>query len=173
MMDLTYPEIGATRDGPLPSGYRHVVRHEPVGAGAEAFRRAVDGLRGWDLQRGAGLRVPATTPPPAVGVRMTAAVAGLRIPCQVVWVQEEDRRYGYAYGTLAGHPESGEEAFVVHLDDADRLWLDITAFSRPARWFTRLGGRLGWMAQDLATRRYVAAMRRIAAAASRPPHRRS
>jgi uncharacterized protein (UPF0548 family) len=166
MTDLTYPEVGATRGDQLPRGYRHVRRHEKLGAGAEVFRRAADGLRGWKMQRIAGLRVPESAPPPAVGVRVTMSAAFLRIPCQVVWVIDEDRRYGFGYGTLPGHPEVGEEAFLVHLDAADQVSLSITAFSRPARWYTRLAGPLGWLAQDLATRRYVAAMRRIAAGRS-------
>jgi uncharacterized protein (UPF0548 family) len=163
MTDVTYPELGATRGGELPAGYRHVRRHAPLGSGPDAFRRAVEGLRGWRMQRGAGLRVPASAPAPAVGVQVTFAVLGLRIPCEVVWVVDEERRYGYGYGTLPGHPESGEEGFVVYLDDGDRVWLDVTAFSRPARWYTKLGGMLAWLAQDLATYRYVSAMRRIAA----------
>jgi uncharacterized protein (UPF0548 family) len=162
MTDLTYPEIGATRGDALPSGYRHVRRCERLGSGVEVFRRAVDGLRGWGMQRGAGLRVPASTPPPAAGVRVTMSVPFLRIPCEVVWVVEEDRRYGFAYGTLPGHPEIGEEAFVVRLDDADQVWLTITTFSRPGRWYTRIAGPLAWLVQDFATGRYVAAMRRIA-----------
>jgi uncharacterized protein (UPF0548 family) len=163
MTDLTYPEVGATRGETLPPRYRHVRRHAVLGAGADAFRRAVDGLRRWDMQRGTGLRVPESTPPPAVGMRVTASLAGLEIPCEVVWVLDEERRYGYGYGTLPGHPESGEEAFEVRLDAADRVWMEIRAFSRPARWYTRLAGPLGWLAQDLATRRYLAAMRKIAA----------
>jgi uncharacterized protein (UPF0548 family) len=162
MRELTYPEVGGTRAEPMPAGYHHVIRREKVGEGADAYCRVVDGLRRWDLQRRAGLRVPAATPPPAVGVRMTAAVPGLSIPCQVVWVVDEDRRYGYGYGTLPGHPESGEEAFVASLDDADRVWLDIRAFSRPDRWFTRLAGPLARLAQGVATRRYLSAAGRIA-----------
>jgi uncharacterized protein (UPF0548 family) len=162
MSDVTYPEVGATRDETLPAGYRHVRRHEPLGTGPAAFRRAADGLREWRMQRGAGLRVPPSAPPPAVGVRVTFGVAGLRIPCEVVWVVDEDRRFGYGYGTLPGHPESGEEAFLVYSDDADRVWFDVTAFSRPARWYTRWAGLLSWLVQDFATYRYMATMRRIA-----------
>jgi uncharacterized protein (UPF0548 family) len=168
MTELTYPEIGATRGDALPQGYRHVRRHAPLGVGADVFGRAVDGLRRWEMQRKAGLRVPASAPPPAPGVRVTMSVARLRIPCEVVWVVDEERRYGYGYGTLPGHPESGEEAFEVRLDGADQVWLHIRAFSRPARWFTRLAGPLGWYAQDLATYRYVAAMRKIAKGPERP-----
>src|SRR5919205_692999 len=59
MSDLTYPHIGATRDdGPLPGGYRHVMRRERLGDGRDVFDRATAALRSWDMQRGAGLRVP-------------------------------------------------------------------------------------------------------------------
>ena len=58
--------------------------------------------------------------------------ASLRIPVRVVYIVDEPTRRGYAYGTLPGHPESGEEAFIVeHLDDGS-VWLTIRAFSRPA-----------------------------------------
>jgi uncharacterized protein (UPF0548 family) len=160
---VTYPEVGATRSGELPAGYRHVRRHAPLGSGTDVFHRAVEGLRGWRMQRGAGLRVPASAPAPAVGVQVTFRALGLRIPCEVVWVVDEERRYGYGYGTLPGHPESGEEGFLVYLDEADRVWLDVTAFSRPARWYTRFATLLAWLVQDFATYRYVSAMRRIAA----------
>ena len=161
--ELTYPEIGATRSGDLPAGYRHVRRHEPLGTGVEVFRRAAAALAGWRLQRGVGMRIPDGTPAPAVGGRFTARLAGLiGIPCEVVWVVDEPRRYGFAYGTLPGHPETGEQAFEVTLDDADLVWLDIRAFSRPARWYTRLGGPLTYIAQNLATAGYVAVARRAA-----------
>jgi uncharacterized protein (UPF0548 family) len=162
MTDLTYAEIGATRAAVLPGGYHHLRRRTRLSTGPGAYLRAVTGLRTWAMQRGAGLRIPADTPEPAVGVRMVASVLGLRVPCEVVWVVDEERRYGYGYGTLPGHPEEGEEAFVVTLDDDGVVWLEVVAFSRPGRWYTRLAGPLAQLVQALATARYVAVVRRIA-----------
>ena len=34
-------------------------------------------------------------------------------PCRVIYKTDETDRFGFAYGTLPGHPESGEEAFHV------------------------------------------------------------
>jgi uncharacterized protein (UPF0548 family) len=62
-------------------------------------------------------------------------VVSLRIPIRVVYVVEEERRRGFAYGTLRGHPERGEEAFLVEWRDDDSVWLVIRAFSRPANLF--------------------------------------
>jgi uncharacterized protein (UPF0548 family) len=37
----------------------------------------------------------------------------MRAPCRVIYTITEPRRKGFAYGTLPGHPESGEEAFTI------------------------------------------------------------
>jgi uncharacterized protein (UPF0548 family) len=47
--------------------------------------------------------------------------------------------------------QRGEEAFVVERDQQDQVWFRVTAFSRPARWPTMLGGPL----TDLAQRGYA------------------
>lgn len=54
------------------------------------------------------------------------------IPARVVYVIDEPDRRGFAYGTLPGHPERGEEAFVVERRGDDSVWLVIRAFSRPS-----------------------------------------
>jgi uncharacterized protein (UPF0548 family) len=58
-----------------------------------------------------------------------------RIPCRVVYVVDEPTRKGFAYGTLPGHPERGEEAFIVEYRDDDSVWLTLRAFSRPSNAF--------------------------------------
>lgn len=57
------------------------------------------------------------------------------IPARVVYVIDEPDRKGFAYGTLPGHPERGEEAFVVERRADDSVWLVIRAFSRPSNAF--------------------------------------
>ena len=80
-------------------------------------------------------------------------------PVRVVYVVDSADRRGFAYGTLPGHPECGEERFLVSLD-VDGTWLEIRAFSRPGRWFTHLAGPLGRLLQQRATSRYLASVRR-------------
>ena len=53
-------------------------------------------------------------------------------PVEVVAVVVEPDRVGFAYGTLEGHPVSGEEAFVVDRDDQDRVWLTLRSLTRAA-----------------------------------------
>ncbi|MEO8906586.1 MAG: DUF1990 domain-containing protein, partial [Microbacteriaceae bacterium] len=59
-------------------------------------------------------------------------------PLRVVYVVDDANRAGFAYGTLRGHPESGEEAFIVEHRDDDSVWLVIRAFSRPSNFFYRV-----------------------------------
>jgi uncharacterized protein (UPF0548 family) len=62
--------------------------------------------------------------------------------CRIVYVIDETapvRRYGFAYGTLPDHVESGEERFTIEWRADDSVWYDILAFSRPRHPMARLG----------------------------------
>src|SRR3712207_9182458 len=102
------------------SGYDHVERSVVVGSGPEAFERAAAAVFDWRMQRSVGLRVRATGPAgePGTVVVLTAGLPrlGYDIPCRVVWARTAGDERGFAYGTLPGHPESGEEAFLVRLE---------------------------------------------------------
>ena len=76
-------------------------------------------------------------------------------PVRVVYVIDEPNRKGFAYGTLEGHPEIGEEAFVVERTDDGSVWLRITAFSRPSTWYWWALYVPLRVAQELYTRRYL------------------
>jgi uncharacterized protein (UPF0548 family) len=55
-----------------------------------------------------------------------------------VYTVNEHNRFGFAYGTLPHHVESGEELFQVRIDDKKQVWYEIQAFSRPRHWMARL-----------------------------------
>jgi uncharacterized protein (UPF0548 family) len=155
---VTYPEVGATQTGQLPAGYRHIHRRVEV----RDLPAVAAGMRAWGIHRGAGLAVRAPGEP-TVGLefRSGAGVGRLRlwVPCQVVWVRDGPDAYGYGFGTLPGHPEHGEEAFLVSRDADGRVWFEVRAFSRPATWYAKLGGPVTRRFQDWTTDRYVAAAR--------------
>ncbi|MBT2523706.1 DUF1990 family protein [Arthrobacter sp. ISL-28] len=69
---------------------------------------------------------------------------------------------GFAYGTLPGHPERGEEAFEVEIDAQDRVFLKITAFSRHSNWFYTAGGIVARAAQRHITARYIEGAHQLA-----------
>ncbi|MCV7001622.1 DUF1990 domain-containing protein [Mycolicibacterium alvei] len=154
-LPLTYPEVGATA-GDLPAGYRHTRASAQIGTGRDRFERAGADVLRWGMQRGAGLRVRATAETAAVGTELVVRLGPVPAPCRVVYVLDETDRRGFAYGTLAGHPESGEELFSVRYDPAtDIVHADVVAFSRPATWWSRLGGPVTRLLQRVVTRRYL------------------
>jgi uncharacterized protein (UPF0548 family) len=160
-MNLTYREVGAT-SGRLPTGYRHVTRVVRLGRGREVFDQCSSAVLSWEMHRRAGLAVYASHPVAQEGTVVALVVwasrFGVASPCRVVYVVDEPGRRGFAYGTLPGHPEQGEESFVVELKPDNSVLLSITAFSRPANALSRLGGPLTRWVQDWMTDRYVAAL---------------
>jgi uncharacterized protein (UPF0548 family) len=69
-------------------------------------------------------------------------------PARVVYVVEEStgppgrrvERFGFAYGTVADHPERGEERFQVEWHEAtDEVFYDLVAIAQPAHWLAKLG----------------------------------
>ena len=162
---LTYAEVGATA-GVMPPGYLHIERRALLGEGPETFQRAVSALVSWEMHRRCGFAVHASHPSAVEGATVVLAPgwwkARWRIPCRVVYRVDEDRRGGFAYGTLPGHPERGEEAFIVTHERSGEVALTIRAFSRPAALSAKLAGPVGRAVQRLATARYVRAMQELA-----------
>lgn len=158
---LTYPEVGATADG-LPAGYAHLRHRLLLGHGSAVLDRAEAALLRWQAQSGAGLVVATDGPvePDRTVVLGLGRPVSLVIPCRVVWTLRTERRRGFAYGTLPGHPESGEECFVLEHRADDEVWLTIAAFTRPGDVVVRALGPLGPLIQRFYVRRYARAIRR-------------
>ncbi|WP_051004824.1 DUF1990 family protein [Blastococcus saxobsidens] len=163
---FTYAEVGATGDAALPVGYHHAEHRTVVGSGRAAFERAAAAVFDWRAQRGVGLRVcadgPASTPGTVVVLTAGLPRLGYDIPCRVVWAGTDGDECGFSYGTLPGHPESGEERFTVRLTPDGDVHYEIRVFFRLASPAARLAGPLGLALQRLATARYGAAIRRAA-----------
>jgi uncharacterized protein (UPF0548 family) len=155
---FTYAEVGATA-GDLPAGYRPV--HLRTLLDRRDFDAAVDDLMRWRVHERAGLWVAATGSvagtDTVVDMRFGVGPLAVRIPCRVVYVVAEPDRAGFAYGTLPGHPESGEELFVLERLGDGRITFTVTAFSRPATRMARLGRPLARRVQDRVTERYLRA----------------
>jgi uncharacterized protein (UPF0548 family) len=141
-MSFTYDEVGATRrDGYCPPGFHRLHVRSRIGEGEGVFRRAAEAVCTWEMHRALGVGLSASAERAGEGVDVTVTLAGvIKAPCRVVWTVEEPRRAGWAYGTLAGHPECGEEAFVVDRTGDGTVWLTVSAFSRAAKWYARAGG---------------------------------
>lgn len=157
---MTYPEVGATASGDLPAGYQHLAASTQIGTGRKRFEQAADAVMHWGMQRGSGLRVQASSETVEISTVVVVTMMGfLRAPCRVVCVVDEPDIRGFAYGTLPGHPESGEERFTVRYDPkTSAVFTEVTAFSRPANWWSKAGGPFVVMAQRVIAKRYLRAV---------------
>jgi uncharacterized protein (UPF0548 family) len=159
--DLTYTPVGGTRTGTFPAGFHHLRVRTVVGPGDAAFEHAAETVLTWRMHAAAGLRVAASDARVTEGSVVRCRLGPLPIPCRVLWVLDEPDARGFGYGTLPGHPEAGEEAFVV-TRDGDEVSLTVSAYSRPGLLVTRLAGPVGRWGQRRMVARYARAVR--------PPH---
>jgi uncharacterized protein (UPF0548 family) len=158
---FSYREVGASR-GALPDDYQHVQRDVTVGYGRDCFEAGRTALLGWHLHRSAGFRIVTSTltvrPDSVAVVRVGLGPLAVRAPVRVVYVVDDINQAGFAYGTLPGHPESGEESFLLTIYPDDRVQFSIVAFSRPGTLLARSSGSLGRALQQRMTDHYVDAM---------------
>ena len=87
-------------------------------------------------------------------VRATIGPISVREPVVVVATVSEPDRRGFAYGTLVGHPVSGEEAFIVRRD-AEGVHLTLRSVTRPGGGWWRVGFGVALLAQRWYRRRYL------------------
>lgn len=145
-LELTYAAVGATASTP-PPGYIVDRTRIKLGHGASIFAAAKAALRRWDHFRLGWVETRPPDVPLQVGqvVAILARIFGIWClnACRIVFVVEEEgpvKRFGFAYGTLPDHVESGEEQFLIEWDqDTGSVWYDILAFSRPRHLVARLG----------------------------------
>lgn len=144
-LDYTYAAVGATSGVP-PSDF--VVDHTRVrlGQGDAVLAAAKSAMESWRQFRLGWLEVWPDDAPIQQGgvVGILAKSLGLwwLNACRIVYVMDEssaNRRFGFAYGTLPGHAESGEERFLIEMDGDETVWYDILAFSRPHSLLAKIG----------------------------------
>lgn len=133
-----------------------------IGAGARVFTEAATALLSWQAHLGAGLRVSASSPTAGPGTVVVlgwgqGACGSARHAGSCMSSANRPRR-GFAYGTLPGHPERGEEAFIIGHHPDGTVTFTITAFTRPATPLATAAGPMGRAIQRRLTARYLRAL---------------
>lgn len=163
--ELTYSDIGAALAGKRPDGFHHDRYEAVIGQGPEAFQRAVAGLKSWKAHRLPGMRVFPDDLEIRTGatvvVTLGTPIVSVAAPCRIVGVVDGQTRWGFAYGTLQGHPEQGEESFAVSMSPDGTVHFEIEAFSRPGDPLVRLSGPIGRGMQRGGTGAYLRALKRF------------
>jgi len=170
-LGFSYQEVGATADA-HPAGY--VIDHTRVqlGRGPNVFLSARSALCQW-RQFGLGW-VEAQPDDTPIREGQVVAIVARSIgmwwlnACRIVYVMDEptnQERFGFAYGTLPDHAGSGEERFLIEMDDDETVWYDILAFSRPQHPLAHVGYPFVRRVQKRFGKQSAALMKRIATAA--------
>jgi uncharacterized protein (UPF0548 family) len=169
--DLNYGPVGATRPDDdrwvtPPAGHRSYERTVRVGHGSGDWDAAATAVLTWGVKTRSGFTVE---PGPGAGPRVEAGADywlhasfgpfTVREPVRVVAVADQRDRRGFSYGTLDGHPVSGEESFVVHRSPDGAVWLTLRSLTRPAPGLWRLAFPAILVAQRWYRFRYLRALR--------------
>jgi uncharacterized protein (UPF0548 family) len=143
-LPLSYAPVGlAKQDRP---GFRVDVQEVVVGQGEAAFVRAKAALKEWRHFELGWVEVFPALAAVAPGTVVAVLVRHLGFwsmnGCRVVYAIGGDgsREFGFAYGTLTNHAETGEELFKVSLRaDTGEVTYVIRAASKPRALLARLG----------------------------------
>ncbi len=154
-----YSEVGAMPKGGQPQGYRHDRYEAKLGVGRRNFLRATTDLQTWRGHNVRGIEVLPIGSPIELGATVVVTLGtpwpALAAPCRTVGVLDEPDRWGFACGSLPGHPEQGEESFVVSIDGDGVVTFRITALTRPGERLTRPARPIGRDVQRAGTNGYL------------------
>ena len=170
---FTYSEVGATGERP-PQEFTIDHNRIQLGKGIETYLRAVDALKEWQQFDLGWVSIVPEGVPIEVGeilaVKARAFGSWSLNAARVVYVINEEKRFGFAYGTLPDHVECGEERFMIEFNENESVWYDILAFSKPRHPLVRMSFPLGRMLQKRFARESL--QRMIKAVNKKQPMRR-
>jgi uncharacterized protein (UPF0548 family) len=170
-----------------PQRFRRHEAVTVLGRGERVWRTAAEAVLRWEVKTRSGFTLapqdPATVPrpaaPPQRGAARGAQTAAreprvelgedrivlarmgpvtVREPVRIVAVVDTASRAGFAYGTRAGHPVCGEEAWVVSRDAEGTVRLTLRSLTAPAPGPQRLLFPGALLLQPFYRRRYLRAL---------------
>ncbi|GHH66272.1 hypothetical protein GCM10017772_05920 [Promicromonospora soli] len=168
---LNYSVVGGTAPAAEPwlppdgwRAYEHTVR---LGSGTDVWNAASSAVLSWGIKSRSGFTVDPLLEAGRIARRgerywLVARIGPLHVrePVEVVATIATDRQAALAYGTLEGHPVSGEETFIVRRDENGNVNLTLRSLTRAGRGPWRGLFPLILIAQRVYRRRYLRALRR-------------
>ncbi|MDA1055548.1 MAG: DUF1990 domain-containing protein [Planctomycetota bacterium] len=147
---FTYGQLGVTQTHEFPDRFDVDRQQTQLGTGEATYEIAKDAVRRWAMFPNELTELYWPDRPLRIGVEVAVLFRAGPLwslnPCRIVYTiddaQPSDRvhRFGFAYGTLAGHLECGEEQFCVSWNhDDDSVHYELLAVSRPNHLLTRIG----------------------------------
>jgi uncharacterized protein (UPF0548 family) len=160
---LTHPDDEAWSEH--PKGYRRHTVTLTIGHGRERWEESVAAVLDWQIKTRSGFTVESFTDEirarENADYRLSARFGPVVVhePVRVVAVVDQPTRCGFSYGTLDGHPVSGEEAFIVHRAVDGEVWLTLRSLTRASRGRWRWAFPILLIAQKYYRRRYRQALK--------------
>jgi uncharacterized protein (UPF0548 family) len=153
-LTVSYSEVGLTKEGVCPPGYGVDRVREEIGSGADTFAKAVAVFEKWEQFDVNWVEIyPRNTvikPGSVLAVLAWHGCVWSLNACRIVYVIDEQgavAKFGFGYGTLPDHAETGEERFLLEWDrGTDMVSYEILAFSNPNHLW-------GWLAYPIV--RYI------------------
>jgi len=149
-LEFSYSAVAATKGGSGHRDYKLDRTSTLIGKGEDCFKLAKNALQSWrmfELEWTELYRLEADIRT-GMNVALCVRIMGLYFlnAARVVYLIDEVGeidRFGFAYGTLPGHVERGEERFLLTWNhSSDEVDYEMLAFSRPNVWW-------GWCAYPL------------------------
>lgn len=146
-LPFSYKDVGASKTA-IPEGYPVNHYRARLGKGEATFARAKKAIENWTMYQIGWTRIyPANAPVESGEVVCVVVDHGFCWsinPCRIVYVLEEKgavERSGFAFGTLPGHSEEGEERFTIEWrrGEDDSVWYELLAFARPHHILAKIG----------------------------------
>jgi len=146
--DFSYKQRGLSLKAEAPAAYNVDRNRICLGNGEKVWRAAKAAVEGWKPFAIPWLQLCWPETPIESGRNVAVLVShlgfwslnGCRVVAKIDEVTENSKRFGFAYGTLEDHSESGEECFSITWNaDDNAAWYEIFAFSRPKAFLARVG----------------------------------
>ena len=141
-LDYTYSPLFGTKLKNEIEHYDNDSLSTVIGKGTVDFELAKSAVRAWTMFPDWTKIIKENTPIEVnETVAMYAKFFGLwwRNACKIVYVTDNKTEFGFAYGTLPGHIESGEELFLISINEKEEVIYTIKAFSKPRHIFAKIG----------------------------------
>ncbi|MBM4367827.1 MAG: DUF1990 domain-containing protein [Deltaproteobacteria bacterium] len=130
-----YAEVGLSRGNEAPPGYWPNRGQATLPVAFDHASEALLALQMFDL--GWLRAVGRVAEGEAVAVTTRVLGVWTAQACRVIYVEREQSRLRWGYGTVAGHAMAGEERFELRRE-GDRVVYEVFSYSRPATLLSRL-----------------------------------
>lgn len=147
-LGFSYSNLGATRSDELSdpelAQYNVDQNRIRIGGGRSDWETAKTAMRSWKMFDIPWVEICRPLTPIRKGENVAILIKHFGFyslnAARIVYTIDEPNRFGFAYGTLEDHGESGEERFMVDMDAVSgEVSYDLLAFSTPNHRLARLG----------------------------------